>query len=149
MCAQWRIRSAWASAQSDAQADQSSLSAWRKLWSLATHWAHSEDSDQTAHMPFCWFCHEVAQISFCKHHNSSTNLTMKAAAHFTWWLHNYDAELQHFLTVLKSVRSVTKYLLQVARYRCQWDFDIIVPFSVKQIRRVFDDNWRIIYVSSK
>ena len=42
MCAQRRLRSAWASAQSD----QSSLSAWRKLGSLTTHWAHSEDSDQ-------------------------------------------------------------------------------------------------------
>ena len=37
VCAQWRLRSAWASAQSD----QSSLSAWRKLGSLATHWAYS------------------------------------------------------------------------------------------------------------
>ena len=46
MCAQRRLRSAWASAQSD----QSSLSAWRKLGSLATHWAHSEDSDQTGRM---------------------------------------------------------------------------------------------------
>ena len=26
---------------------ESSLSAWRKLWSLTTHWAHSEDYDQT------------------------------------------------------------------------------------------------------
>ena len=26
-------------------------SAWRKLGSLATHWAHSEDSDQTGWMP--------------------------------------------------------------------------------------------------
>ena len=26
---------------------ESSPSAWRKLWCLATHWAHSEDSDQT------------------------------------------------------------------------------------------------------
>ena len=26
---------------------ETSLSAWRKLWSLATHWAHSEVSDQT------------------------------------------------------------------------------------------------------
>ena len=34
-----------------AQSDQSSLSAWRKLGSLATHWAHSEDSDQTGRMP--------------------------------------------------------------------------------------------------
>ena len=30
---------------------ESSLSAWRKLRSLATHWAHSEDSDQTGWMP--------------------------------------------------------------------------------------------------
>ena len=29
----------------------SSLSAWRKLGSLATHWAHSEDFDQTGRMP--------------------------------------------------------------------------------------------------
>ena len=69
---------------------ESSLSAWRKLESLPTHWAHSEDSDQTGRMPrliwvfawtpirlggcpgwsesslgansFCWFCHVVAQI---------------------------------------------------------------------------------------
>ena len=47
LCAQRRLRSAWASVQSD----QSSLSAWRKLGSLATHWAHSEDSDQTGRMP--------------------------------------------------------------------------------------------------
>ena len=30
---------------------QSSLSTWRKLRSLATHWAHSEDSDQAGWMP--------------------------------------------------------------------------------------------------
>ena len=30
---------------------ESSLSAWRKLGSLATHWAHSEDSGQTGRMP--------------------------------------------------------------------------------------------------
>ena len=47
LCARRRLRSAWASAQSD----QSSLSAWRLLGSLATHWAHSEDCDQTGRMP--------------------------------------------------------------------------------------------------
>ena len=46
-CAHRRLGIAWASAQSD----QSSLSAWRNLGSLATHWAHSEDSDQTGRMP--------------------------------------------------------------------------------------------------
>ena len=46
LCAQRRLRSAWASAQSD----QPPLSAWRKLGSLTTQWAHSEDSDQTGRM---------------------------------------------------------------------------------------------------
>ena len=54
---------------------ESSLSAFRKLGSLATHCAHSKDSDQTGWMPrliwvllgahsFCWFCHEVAQMVY-------------------------------------------------------------------------------------
>ena len=43
LCAQQRLKSAWASAQSD----QSLLSAWRNLGFLVTQWAHSEDSDQT------------------------------------------------------------------------------------------------------
>ena len=47
LCTQRRLRSAWGSAQSD----QSSLSARRKLGSLATHWAHNQDSYQTGHMP--------------------------------------------------------------------------------------------------
>ena len=59
---------------------ESSLCAWRKCRSLATHWAHSEDSDKTGWMPrliwvsaqsdqsllgtqvFCWFCHVAAHI---------------------------------------------------------------------------------------
>ena len=46
---------------------QSSLSAWRKLGSLATHRAYNKDSDQTKQtlsaLPFCWFCHAVAHFS--------------------------------------------------------------------------------------
>ena len=45
---------------------ESLLSAWRKLESLATHWAHSEcpswsESSMGAHS-FCWFCHVVAHV---------------------------------------------------------------------------------------
>ena len=47
-CVQRRLRSAWASAQSD---HESWLSSWIKLGSLATHWVHNEDSDQTGWMP--------------------------------------------------------------------------------------------------
>ena len=49
MRAQRRLRSALASAQSE-----SSLSAWRKLGSLANHWAHSKDSDQPGHPSEDW-----------------------------------------------------------------------------------------------
>ena len=46
MCAQRKIsvgiRPVWS---------EFSLSAWRKLGSLTTHWAHSEDSDQTGRVP--------------------------------------------------------------------------------------------------
>ena len=53
---------------------KSSLSAWWKLGSLATHWAHREDWSDWAdaqadlsllwvHMPLCWFRHEAAQIN--------------------------------------------------------------------------------------
>ena len=71
MCAQGRLRSTWASAQSD----QSLLSTWRKLGSLATHCVHSKDwsdwvdahtdlSLRWVHMPFCKFCHALAQMWF-------------------------------------------------------------------------------------
>ena len=64
-----KIRSAWASAQSD----QSSLCAQWVTKDLSFLHADSEDSDQTGRMPrlirvfagaqpFSWFCHVVAQI---------------------------------------------------------------------------------------
>ena len=71
MSAQRRLRSACAYVQSD----QSSLSAWRKLGSLATHWEYREDTDQTGRMPrliwvfgghichFVGFCHAQAQMT--------------------------------------------------------------------------------------
>ena len=49
LCAQRRLRSAWASAQSDQslRCPHEEI----KLGSLGTHWAHSEDADQTGRMP--------------------------------------------------------------------------------------------------
>ena len=40
---------------------ESSLSAWRKLRSLATHWA--DLSLRWAHRSFCWFSHEAARFT--------------------------------------------------------------------------------------
>ena len=63
---------------------ESSLSAWIKLGTLATHWAHSEDSDQTGGCPawsesslgaqsFCWFCHEAANVLFFVRHDRNVD----------------------------------------------------------------------------
>ena len=45
-----------------AQSDQSSLcTQWVAKDPSFLH-ADIEDSDQTGRMPFCWFCHEAAQL---------------------------------------------------------------------------------------
>ena len=88
MCAQRRLRSAWASAQSD----QSSLSAWRKLGSLATLWAYSEDSDQPGRCPgwsesslgaksFCWFCHEASHFLYDTNRSNSNSTPFISLTH--------------------------------------------------------------------
>ena len=70
-CAQRRLRSAWASAQSD-QSLRSALIGSKAKDPSFLH-ADSENCDQTAvvqadmslrwtHMPFCWFSHEAAEL---------------------------------------------------------------------------------------
>ena len=71
MCDQRRLRSDWASTMSDQSLRCASLSSegpqlsscgQRRLW---LDWADAQCdlSFRLAHMPFCWFCHELAQIS--------------------------------------------------------------------------------------
>ena len=59
LCAQRRLRSAWASAWVLSYP----LSAQRRLWS---DWADAQAdlSLRWAHRSFCWFCHEAAHIKF-------------------------------------------------------------------------------------
>ena len=62
---------------------ESSLSAWRNLGSLATHWAHSEDSDQTGRMPrLTWvFAGRTLILLLCH-----------VAAHIDTQIHGYNIE---------------------------------------------------------
>ena len=64
MCAQQRLRSSWASAQSDHSLR--CLHDETLTRSSTTHWAHSEDSCQTRRMPFWVFtgciCHFVGFV---------------------------------------------------------------------------------------
>ena len=57
MCAQRRLRSAWASAQSD-----QSLCPHEESLGPELHIQHTAKTDQTGHMPFCRFCRALAQL---------------------------------------------------------------------------------------
>ena len=58
---------------------ESSLSAWRKLGSLATHLAHSEDSDQTGRMPrLIWvFAGRTVILLICRNSESRGSAAVK------------------------------------------------------------------------
>ena len=62
---------------------EASLSTWRKLGSLATHWVHSKDSDQTGQMPrLIWFFAGRRVILFvlsCRGSNMLLNTTYEPA----------------------------------------------------------------------
>ena len=53
---------------------ESSLSAWRKLGSLATHWAHrAKTLIRLATLSFCWFCLEAAQYIGIPGHDTTAS----------------------------------------------------------------------------
>ena len=134
VCAQRRLRSAWAFAQSD---QSSSLSTWRNLGSLASHWAHSEDwsdwvdaqadlSLRWVHIHFVGFvmsrliCHQQIGkgIALVTSHRqlpavfSNTNLDNKCHTfeHFIWLQPSFfcigDLQLGHGLELVTSHRQL-------------------------------------------
>ena len=64
----------------------SSLSAWRKLGSLATHQAHGEDSDQTGRMPrLIWiFAGRTVTLLVLSCHGSIMKWTLKSTLNKCW-----------------------------------------------------------------
>ena len=67
---------------------ESSLSAWRKFRSLAIHWVHSEDSDQTGRMPrLIW--------GFAGHTCHFVGFVMRRliSCHISWNSHRFPTKL--------------------------------------------------------
>ena len=74
---------------------ESSLSAWRKLGSLATHWAHGEDSDQTGRMPrliWIWTGRTVTLLVLTCRGSYTCNMVRK---HLTPWYLSFVYTLLH------------------------------------------------------
>ena len=64
---------------------ESSLSAWRKLGSLATHWVHSENSDQTGRMPrLIWVFAGCTLILLVLSGRGSDHLTSARSFHISY-----------------------------------------------------------------
>ena len=98
---------------------ESLLSTWRKLGSLATQWAQAK-TDQTAdaqadlslpctHMPFCLFCHELAQIrcrvksyQVRKFHRGNYNMGKKLVPDLgLHYLHSTTSLYMHYQELVK------------------------------------------------
>ena len=96
-----RLRSDWASAQSD----QSLRCPHEEDGSLAILGAHSEDYDHAqadlslcwAHMSFCWFCRVAAHFSWSMNLQFSVNHHAHAVFHFLHAnLHYFCCSKEHF-----------------------------------------------------
>ena len=74
---------------------ESWLSAWRKPGSLATHWAHSEDSDQTGRMPrLIWvFAGRTVTLLVLSGRGSNGNNTYYVPITLKAWYNVYDSML--------------------------------------------------------
>ena len=138
MCAQRRLRSAWASAQSD----QSSLSAWRKIGSLATQWAHSEDSDQIGRMPrLIWV--------FAGRTDHLVGFVMRwlkfEQCHFTIeYLHPKDDRMANSVDPDQTASSAAVWsvsTLFAQRSSLIWVYPVCQDLSVQKLRLIVVINW--------
>ena len=103
---------------------ESSLSASRNLGSLATHWAHSEDSMRLGGCPgwfesslsahsLCWFCHEAAHILFWNHSRCWLHQAGR------WWVIQWCSDL----STLFYIAVITKSLEYNQLIAIAWSFN--------------------------
>ena len=84
---------------------ESSLSAWRKLGSLTTHWVHSEDSDQTGQ----------ADLSLLWAHSHFVGFVMM------WLIYNYHLcaggrDWQNHVRIIRQWNSSEMYAFEIANF---------------------------------
>ena len=107
---------------------ESSLSAWRKLGSLATHWAHSEDSDQTGRMPrLIWVfagrtCHFVGfALRWLNYHQRTPQCAQYFREHPEWM--SKHEPIVHDLAGQKSLQDKTKPKYCYSNSTKEWSID--------------------------
>ena len=105
---------------------ESLLSAWRKLGSLATYWAHSEDSDQTGRMPrLIWvFAGRTVILLVLSWGGSYLDsfMAIKSAVGSRLWYSQDPGDLSHHGNPWKVFRSKMMVAQVVPVLRWQWLF---------------------------
>ena len=133
---------------------ESSLSAWRKLGSLATHWVHSEDWSDWAdaqadlnlrwvHMPFCWFCHEAAQMS------NDINMTQRVSLYHSCKMtfsHTWDKNIPFYgcLRFFFLTHETRKSLFMAV-----WDFSVSACLSQSWDFTAVSNCQSLLYIESQ
>ena len=109
---------------------ESSLSTWRQLGSLATHWAHSEDSDQTGQMPrlirvfpgcTCQFFGFVMKWLIYKMQHANSVCYPKYVHSSLLNFHSY-LTVSHTCQLFENFMGETAHLNKVARTWKLWPF---------------------------
>ena len=129
---------------------KSSLSAWRKLGSLATHWAHREDSDQIGRMPrliwvsagrTCHFVGFVVRQLICWWSVFSQLLIVSVEKQNNWaraWQNQ------------QNIVRPTNTLIRVFAVCMKKHWDLDYPMSAQQ--RLWSESWlgaRFIFVNQR
>ena len=152
---------------------ESLLSAWRKLGSLATHWAQAKTLIRLGGCPgwsesllgaqsFCWFCHEAAQLSSDTSDGSSHNgwecpSESQLFKELLWWRdyvnfsHNTLPSLSKNLSELCHGITIIIVPLATLKFWCKVNFNflifviIISDMHVKQVEETQLKAWKFAY----
>ena len=136
---------------------ESSLTAWRKLGSLATHWVHSKDSDQTGRMPrLIWIfagctCHFVGFVMRRLMYTCTSNMIRH------WWcihstcdsspifsLKSLSRTYSFYQKILNlSIRSAwtTKIIILYIFYKSPWNIEGKSPWDLFETYHMTVCNW--------
>ena len=93
-----------------------SLSAWRKFGSLATHWVHSEDSEQIGRMPgLLWVFtgHTVISLALSRAGSYLTMRRFSLALSSVAQVLNRNLTSEHFISAVSNLDNMCKPVAQL------------------------------------
>ena len=114
---------------------ESWLSAWRKLGSLATHWAHSEDSDQTGRMPRLIWVFAGCTVTLLFFSCRGSNVPMDWIILKSWYVCNIFLQI---IVQVKMNKISVKYSVDI-QFACPVGFSSCNFTAYKELPATFSE----------